>query len=444
MNRIIIAAAFGCFATAFAADRMDRSKFLIGAYSFKAAASDEAHIREIKECGVDFIVGVSVTDRTALDLFAKYGLGAIGSGALPGWWGGNGSNAGMMREQRPWGMYENKIAQFNAELDHPALWKVALCDEPSALDMKYLGEVAALMEERMPQCPAYMNLYPNYASYAKNTGAQTRNQLGTATYREHIETYCRTVPLDYISYDFYVYANNPKRRKSLYRQMYENFDIVADACRRTGRSFWYIPQVNSYKGKNFEPTTKNRLRFQAHTAMAYGAEVVSWACWMPGWWTNNVLTATGEKTEQYDRLKTVNAELRRIAPLYMKYRSVDTHLVGFGQEDGIAETGIPVKDVLDTGFFSDVETFEGTPLVVGEMTPRNPDDMSRALFVVAAGDPYDYAPAVRTVMFRTPQGRKAEVYGCDGLVPTVTEADGVQTFRLAENAAVMIVSRPCR
>ena len=119
------------------------------------------------------------------------------------------------------------------------------------------------------------------------------------------------MPLDYISYDFYVYTPNLKRRPSLYRQMYDNFNIVADACRRTGRSFWYIPQVNSHNARNFEPTTRNRLRFQAYTAMAFGAEAISWACWMPGWWTNNVLTATGEKTAQYDRLKTVNAELRR-------------------------------------------------------------------------------------------------------------------------------------
>ena len=313
--------------------------------------------------------------------------------------------------------YEARLAEYLAKLDHPAIWMLNLCDEPSALDLPYLGEVCDLVAARTPQTPAYLNLYPNYASVSKNTGEEMRNQLGTATYREHIDVYCRTVPLDYISYDFYVYTPNMKRRTSLYCQMYDNFNIVADACRRTGRSFWYIPQVNSHVARDFEPTTRNRLRFQAYTAMAFGAESISWACWMPGWWTNNVLTAAGEKTAQYDRLKTVNAELHRFGPPYMRYRNTATHYVGFPATNGFEKLGVPLPRELDTGCFRELRTLEDTPLVVGEMVPRREDDGS-------------------------PDGRRVEVFDANGKVEPTREADGLFTFRLAENAAALLVSRP--
>ena len=443
MRRLVLAVLCmaACAATA-GAPRMDRSRLLIGAYSFGKAAHDEAHVRELKECGVDFVTGVQATDRETLDLLAKHGVGAILGGLLPGWWGGDGSNAGTMRARRPKGTYEAKLAEYVASLDHPAVWMLDLCDEPSALDLPYLGEICALVAARAPETPAYLNLYPNYASVSKNTGEETRNQLGTRTYREHIDVYCRTVPLDYISYDFYVYTPNAARRPSLYRQMYDNFNIVADACRRTGRSFWYIPQVNSHNARNFEPTTRNRLRFQAYTAMAFGAEAISWACWMPGWWTNNVLTAAGEKTAQYERLKTVNAELHRFGPRYMRFRSTATHYVGFAATNGLETLGVPLLRALDNGAFCGLRTLEDTPLVVGEMVPRGVDDGTRALFVVASGDPFDYAPARRTVSFRVPEGRAVEAFGALGPVEPTHEADGSFSIRLDECSAVLLTSRP--
>ena len=81
--------------------------------------------------------------------------------------------------------------------------------------------------------PTDLNLYPNYASVAKNTDEQTVNQLGTATYTEHIAQYCKNVPTDYICYDFYVYS----ARVPL---MYDNLKVISDACTGTARSMWIV------------------------------------------------------------------------------------------------------------------------------------------------------------------------------------------------------------
>ena len=47
--------------------RMDRSKLLIGAYCLQANARSDGHVKAIRDCGVDFIVGVDANDRATLD-----------------------------------------------------------------------------------------------------------------------------------------------------------------------------------------------------------------------------------------------------------------------------------------------------------------------------------------------------------------------------------------
>ena len=109
---------------------MDRSKLLIGAYCLQGNARTEAHVKAIHDCGVDFIIGLSAKDRATLDLFAKHGVGAIVNGVVPGWWGGNGENAGKMREKNPPAKYAAGAAAFK---DHPAIWAVDIGDRRSRI-----------------------------------------------------------------------------------------------------------------------------------------------------------------------------------------------------------------------------------------------------------------------------------------------------------------------
>ena len=155
--------------------RMNRNRMNLGAYILQPYARSEKHIREIKECGLDFIVCMG-NDRKALDLFAKYGLGACVTGVLPGWWGGDGKNAGKMAETNPLKSYSEAAGKFE---DHPAVWGIDMGDEPSALDFDHYGKVTNLVETEFPKQFGYLNLYPNYASIAKNNSQETVNQLGT-------------------------------------------------------------------------------------------------------------------------------------------------------------------------------------------------------------------------------------------------------------------------
>ena len=77
-----------------AKSRMDRSRLNIGAYILQAYARSEQHVKDVADCGIDFMTWISY-DKKMLDLFQKYHIGAVVNGVVPGWWGGEGEGAGQ-------------------------------------------------------------------------------------------------------------------------------------------------------------------------------------------------------------------------------------------------------------------------------------------------------------------------------------------------------------
>ena len=405
--------------------RMDRNRLNIGAYHLRPYARTEAHVKDVADCGIDFVVCMD-NDRPALDLFHKYGVGAIVSGIVPGWWGGDGSNAGKLADTNPLEKYEAACASF---VDHPAIWGIDVGDEPSALDFPYYGKVIDYVNRAFSNQFAYLNLYPNYASVSGNNAQETVNQLGTATYAEHIRRYCECVPSDYLCYDFYLYSINVAKH-------YENLRVVADACRNTGRSMWIVLQVNSHRPDEW--MSENNLRFQAYTSMAFGAENIIWACYTAGWWHNQVLDDQGNQTEQYGKLKRVNAQIRTIADEYMKYRRVSTHFVGYQGHPDMNCVQQESIESLSTGVFFDVKSDNGAPILVGEMVSRT-NDGSAALMICAADDPYEKEPKEYQVTFRAPN-RCIRALGGEGY-KTVTDLGGVYAVTVRSNEGVLITAR---
>ena len=54
-----------CLANSKVKSRMDNSKFHIGAYYLKTYARTEAHIKDVADCGIDFIVNINYDKNTA-------------------------------------------------------------------------------------------------------------------------------------------------------------------------------------------------------------------------------------------------------------------------------------------------------------------------------------------------------------------------------------------
>ncbi len=405
--------------------RMDRSRLNLGAYYLRPYARTEQHIKDVKDCGLDFIVSMS-SDRPTLDLFYKHGIGAVVNDVFPGWWGGSGENAGKMSTLNPIEKYHEAAKNF---VDHPALWGIDIGDEPSALDFPYYREVVNAQLHDFPKQFAYLNLYPNYASVAKNTSDETVNQLGTETYAEHIEEYCKNVPLDYICYDYYVYSTRNVMG------CYENLRIVADAARRYGRSFWFVPQVNS--SREDEWISENRLRFQAFSAMAFGVETIIWACYTAGWWTNQVVDEKGNKTEQYEKLKKINKEISTLGEHYMKYRCTATQFVGFEANETLKQTPVAA---FNNGVFMELRSDAAKQLVVGDLTGRS-DNSKKAVFLVAADDYLDENPTSSNVVFRCDE-KTIIAYNGNGRVPVnYNAATGEYSIAIRSNEGILIIAK---
>lgn len=405
--------------------RMNRGRLNIGAYFLQPYAQTREHVKDVKNCGIDFITCLD-HNRALLDLFAEYDLGAVVSGVLPAWWGGNGDNGGSMAETNPLCAYEAAADAFE---DHPAIWGVETGDEPSALDFPHYGRIIDFVNHRFVNQFPYLNLYPNYASVAANTSEQTVNQLGTATYEEHIAQYVKHVPTDYICYDFYVYSlvDADRTLGVAVEKAFDNLWTVSDACRDTGRSMWIVLQVNS---DDFNvKTSLNRLRFQAYTAMAFGAESIIWACYTKGWWHHNVLDESGNKTEQYEKLCFMNRELHNLGDAYMRFRRTSTHFIGFPAHMRSA------CKVYSDGFIKELRAENGTPLICGAMIGRNSVD--RAYLLCACDDPGDEHPCVNPVSFQT-NGRTAILHRADGSREVLRPDNEVCRFELMSNQGVLL------
>ena len=406
--------------------RLNRNRLTIGTYYLASYARTERHIRELSEAGIDLVIGINA-DRPTLDLFQTYGIGAIVSGVLPHGRDGLADSDGRSVETKLSEIYEEAAAQF---VDHPAIWGLNLVDEPSSRDFPYYGSSVEQAARYFPYQFPFLNLLASYGVVHENTPEEVRGQFGTDTYEEYIARYCDCVNTDYISYDHYPCCYSAAMH-------YENLRIVSEACLRTGRSLWIILQVNSPFPEH--RVSENEMRFQAYSALAFGAESIFWACYTPGWWHYHVLDRNGNKTEQYDKLKRVNAELRTIAEPYMQFRRVATHFVGFdGHEDRIGVKQSPIASLHTDSVFN-LKADNGAPLLVGEMVSRN-ENGAEALMVFAADDPHALSPQSYSVTFRVATGKRVTVWGGEGQKPIVSTNDGSFLVSVVSNEGILIVT----
>lgn len=91
-----------------------------------------------------------------------------------------------------------------------------------------------------------------------------------------------------------------------------------------------------------------------------------------------------------------------------------------------------------SSFFRQLKADDGDALVVGIMTDRRGVPSRKALYVVAAEDPWDESPKVRTVSFEG--AGKVTAFAANGPVPHRRTADGRHyAFDLKSNGAVLVV-----
>lgn len=375
--------------------RMKKNQIRIGTYYLQPYARSEDHVRDLAQCGIDFVIGVE-RDGKLLDLLERYQVGAIVNRVVPGWFGGNGANAGTMAEKNPLEAYETAARSFQ---DHPAIWGIDIGDEPSCLDFPHYGRVAELVERAFPKQFAYLNLYAGYGMVASAGTEQAALELGTGDYSHYLKEYCRCVQLDYLCFDHYMFTTGHDR-------LINDLRTAATVAGAYGRELWVVLQVNSLDPQVY--LSEDQLYLQAFTALAFGARCISWACYTPGWWHNHVLDRNGQKTEQYEKLKRVNAGIHSLSDVYMRYRTEQTLWLKAGEE------------CRNWGCFQQIRIGEGGSVLLGLLADALGGE-DRAIFL-AAGQTGDVRLCLKTdrrLLFR------------DGVTVTGLEPDSNGMVELA-------------
>lgn len=380
------------------------NNFHIGTYFLQANARTESHIKDIKDCGIDLVFGMDY-DTDALDLFYKHGVSAVVSDVVPGWFGGNGDNAGTMSCTNKKEMYIEGINAFN---DHPAIIGIDVGDEPSSADFPYYGQMIELIKELLPGKFLYLNIYPSYGMLADNSEAQIKKELGVPSYPEYIESYCKNVDLPYLSFDHYVYTSSMER-------LFSDLETAASFCKAYNKKLYVVLQVNSREKDVF--ISEEQLCFQAFSALAYGASAVSWACYSEGWWHNHVLDADGNKTFQYEKLKKVNHKLRFLATEYIKYQWVSTERISSGST---------------TEFEAFKSIVSSQDALLGKFEKA---DGTKALFFSLLNNQNSVDS---TLCFKLDEGKQAYLYKSNSKQELAADADGVYRITLYGSEACFI------
>lgn len=293
--------------------RFDRDRLLFGAYCLKVDDQFEQTRAWFKEAGLQFPVAVSGRQLTEADLdwFSDNGMGIIAP-----------------------------RSDYYLNMQHDAIWGIDLYDEPPADAFPALQERVQELYAQDPNRFPLINLLPMYAS-----GEQLGEEdvlpgfIGDSPfdpfceravrYRMHVSDYIGTIDSDIISVDIYPLFVNEKGELGTYMHWMRNLDILAEACRKTGRDLWVITQAAGLadvdEGENshrFCKTVEDQ-RWQNYTAIAFGAKAIIYGCYYGGWWRgdSHMLNDKGERTDTYFAVQQINREMSVFAETYGKYES---------------------------------------------------------------------------------------------------------------------------
>ncbi len=204
-----------------------------------------------------------------------------------------------------------KINALLASPDAEALSAIYVKDEPS---FDGLSDTALLMDAVRAglgsdhPLPVLANLLPTYAPSGWYGG----------DYRRYVSTYLETSKPSYMMFDYYPYGLSTA--DDSIQAMIVNLAIAREEADKAGVELYSFLQSSGQPTMR-EPNVEE-LRANAHINLAMGVKGFAYflVCeHYEGWEYSHMLTATGETTALYDKVKTVNAELNAFKGVFLNY-----------------------------------------------------------------------------------------------------------------------------
>jgi hypothetical protein len=237
------------------------------------------------------------------------------------------------------------LAKTIADYRHPALYGIYGWDEPAS---DLFGRLGAINDEFCKQAPdllLHLNIFPNYA---------TPEQLGTPTYREHVERYVATVKPQVLCFDNYSIMANGTIRANFF----ENLATIREFALRSHRPAWIF--ILSTGCLDLADPSEGQMRFQAFASLAYGMKGILYFVYWPyaPLSTSAIVDMKGKPTRLYPIIKRLNGDIRAIGRTLLTLTSIGTYHTGpiargATRLPSDAPLQLPDDKSLVVGFFED-------------------------------------------------------------------------------------------
>ncbi|MCS2894682.1 hypothetical protein NXY11_00280 [Parabacteroides faecis] len=235
---------------------------------------------------------------------------------------------------------EKTVRRF---MKHPAVAGYFLRDEPVVADFAALAAWTKRIQAVDNSKFCYLNLFPT-------GGEEHLKFLGVQNYREYVSRFNKEVPLPFLSFDHYpVLGDNV-----LKAEWYENLEEFSDESAKVGKDFWAFALAT--KHGPYPIPTQASLRLQLYSDLVYGAQGLQYfTYWTPAGdsfydYQHGPIGLDGKRTEIYDLVKEMNAEIKSIAGIFLGAKILSVRHTGSVIPRGTKRlTNLPEKvKVLDT------------------------------------------------------------------------------------------------
>ncbi|MBE6689151.1 MAG: hypothetical protein E7588_07760 [Ruminococcaceae bacterium] len=394
---------------------------------------DEEHVKALADMGVDIITMCTDSISSCKEFFAlmaKYGIEAIAY------------NEAAVKRYMGAQMYDEEKRDELWYKEEPAFTHFLFVDEPGTVHYDELRKSMDAFRKHFPDIVPYINLLPMYANDRQLSGGAWMAPIeyfetAKTSYKDYLDQYVKKIDTSYICVDIYPCKRkeDPQRPERFpseyipysYKDYVKNIELVADACRNSGRDFWVYIQTCSWSREMRDPG-EAEIRWQAYTMLSFGAKTILYyilatvSCH-----TGGAFDVRGDKTKTYFAIQRMANGLHKISDLYVGYKNIGAFNVNSDPEKTpYLEMYNPYKD------FSAISEVEcDTPLLVGCFEKKEGNGHAFTLV-----NQQDFAtPKTCTVKFKA-NGKLTMYY--DGEPQVLTPVNGEYEVKLEQGDGVFV------
>ena len=399
-------------------ERMEISAWLYGATDL----SREEQFAEIKECGFNQVILNRVNDEALLHNYCKW----LAKYELKALWQDNDMYVYDSMMDSDMTMDELIDIDENSFIHADITWGNMLRDEPGAKMFDLLAEAYDIYDAKTDDKIPYYNLFPSYAN---------EQQLGTATYEEHLRQFFDKVdPRLYASVDIYPLNIS----YSINNDYFYNLNAFAKECRTRGIPFGVFIQSVSFAAVKRSPN-EAEMRWQVYCALSFGARDIQYFTYCtPNSSTEDfkdaLISRDNEKTERWYGAQNINRALDLISDVYVQYKNLGTFTVNPDKSQYFMQFKDQYKDF---DAIESVTVSDNRPVLIGAFASDTAEH-SRAFTCVDLGDPGMKKTSPTEVTIKLTAATTATMYYLDTVTTLTPDENGCISFMLQNGDGVFI------